>query len=116
MISLRNKDYNSTPSLANMLPNTTTKNILKRCMCFRTCGLVLLCLDAGNSYSTTSTTEDTGFSKAELTHFRYKQGSKGFRRDSETLDSKDQAAPRPLQQHHHTVIKITAKVSRHGRG
>ncbi len=116
MFSLRNKDYNSTPSLANMLPYTTTKNIIKWCMCFRSCGIVLLCLDAGNSNSTSNIAEDTGFSKAELTHFRYKQGSKGLRRDSETLDSKDQAAPRPLQQHHHTVIKITAKFSGHGRG
>jgi hypothetical protein len=34
----------------------------------------MLCLDAGNSNNTDSTAEDTGFSKAELTHFRYKQG------------------------------------------
>ena len=99
-----------------MVPQIAKKNITKLSVYFRSCSLVMLCLDAGNSNSTDSTSEDTGFSKAELTHFRYKQGSKGFRRDSETLDSKDQAAPRPLQQHHHTVIKITAKVSGHGRG
>jgi hypothetical protein len=99
-----------------MLLYTTTKNAIKWCIFSRTCGIVLLCLVAGNSYSTSSTAEDTGFSKAELTLFRYKQGSSDSRRDSESLYSKDQAAPRPLQQHHHTVIKITAKVSGCGRG
>ncbi len=99
-----------------MLPYATKKNAIKWCICFRTCGIVFLCLDASNSYSTSSTAEDTGFSKAELTLFRYKQGSRDSRRDSETLYSKDLAAPRPLQQRHHTVIKITAKISVHGRG
>ena len=99
-----------------MLLYTTTKNAINWCICSRTCGIVLLCLVAGNSYSTSSTAEDTGFSKAELTLFRYKQGSRDLRRDSESLYSKDQAAPRPLLQHHHTVIKITAKFFGCGRG
>ncbi len=110
MISLRNKDSNSTPSLDNMLPYTTAKKAINWCICSRTCGIVLLCLTVGNSYSTSSIAKATGFSKAELTLFRYKQGSRDPTRDSESLYSKDQAAPRPLPQHHHTVIKITAKV------
>ncbi len=73
----------------------------------------MLCLDAGNSNNMDSTAEDTGISKAELTHFRYKQG---FERGRETLANKDQEAPRPSQRHHHTVIKKTAMVFRHGRG
>jgi len=77
---------------------------------------VLLCLVAGNSYSTSSTAKTTGFSKAEITLFRYKQGSRNLRRDSESLYSQDQAAPRPLLQHHYTVIKITAKFFGCGRG
>jgi len=77
---------------------------------------VLLCLVAGNSYSTSSTAKVTGFSKAEITLFRYKQGSRNLRRDSESLYSQDQAAPRPLLQHHYTVIKITAKFFGCGRG
>ena len=105
-----------------MLLYITTKNGINWCICSRTCGIVLLCLVAGNSYSTSSTAEDTGFSKAELTLFRYKQGSRNLRRDSESLYSQDQAAPspqaapRPLLQHHYTVIKITAKFSGCGRG
>jgi hypothetical protein len=90
MLSIQNKDYNVSHSLANMVPQIANKNTTKLSMCFRSCSLVMLCLDAGNSNSTDSTSEDTGFSKAELTHFRYKQG---FERDSETLASKDQAAP-----------------------
>ncbi len=113
MLYVRNKDYNVSHSLANTVQKIAKRNITKLSLYFRTCSLVMLCLDAGNSNNMDSTSEDTGFSKAELTHFRYKQG---FGRDRETLASKDQAAPRPLQQHHRTVIKKTAKVSRHGRG
>jgi hypothetical protein len=55
-----------------MVPQIAKKNITKLSVYFRSCSLVMLCLDAGNSNSTDSTSEDTGFSKAELTHFRYK--------------------------------------------
>ncbi len=95
-----------------MVPHIASRDIIKLYMFFRSCGLVMLRLDAISS-SADSTSEDTGFSKAKLTHFRYKQG---FERDSKTLASKDQQAPRPPQQLHHTVIKITATVSMHGRG
>ncbi len=113
MLYIRNKDHTASPSLANTVQKTTKKNITKLSLYFRTCSLAMLCLDAGNGNNTDSTAEDTGFSKAELTHFRYKQG---FERGRETLAGKDQEAPRPSQRHHHMVIKKTVKVSRHGRG
>ncbi len=113
MISIRNKDYNVSHTLANLVSHITSRNILKLYMYSRLCGLAMLCLELdARSSSADHTTEDTGFSKAEYNYFRNKQG---IEPGSRPPARKDQPAPRP-QQHHHTVIEITATISMHGRG
>ncbi len=113
VFSIRNKDHNLSYALDNLTTYIVNRNSLKLCMYSRSCDTVMLNLVLDGSINRADhNTGDTGFSKADLNSFRYKQG---FEPGSRPLMRKAQPTPSP-QQHHHKVIINTATVTMHRRG